>query len=206
MLRRALKFLLVLDFFAMLAALYAHANPLIFNESFWGHAHCIKIAGLTLSSYAHSHDGRFPYDARGYGNALLLLDEEVYFTLTGPGYSATPFHDAKKSGKQLPEEECGRVYVQGLTIDSNPEIALLFDKLPTPGGDHCHFVARFWAPLGREVWTVGGGSTFVREREWPEFKRNQVERRIQTRGSGKAVRGLSRGETIHAATAHDILT
>jgi hypothetical protein len=79
------------------------------------------------------------------------------------------------TGAELSEEDCGRVYVQGLTRKSNPEIALLFDKLPTPGGDHCHFPMRLWAPLGREVWLVGTAMHFIREQDWPDFARAQVE-------------------------------
>src|SRR5258708_7490107 len=84
-----------------------------------------------------------------YGNALLLLDEGCYFALTGPGYDAAAFHVAKRSSTELNEGDCGRVYVQGLSKKSHRGIALLFDKVPTPGGDHCHFPQRLWAPLGR---------------------------------------------------------
>jgi len=85
----------------------------------------------------------------------------------------------EKAGIELSEEECGRVYIQGLTKKSNPELALIFDRLPTPGGDHCHLPFRVWAPLGREVWLVGLGHIFVRESEWPEFSRKQVELLVQ---------------------------
>ena len=160
---------------ALAAVVYVRTHPLVFNESMWQHAHCIKIAGLELEGYADQNGGRFPSHAGGYGDALLLLNEDCYFALTGPGYDATAFHEAKCRGTDLPEERCGRVYVQNLTRKSDPEIALLFDKLPTPGGDHCHLPARLWAPLGREVWLVGGWQTFVPESEWPAFARRQVE-------------------------------
>src|SRR5262245_30291807 len=139
------------------------------------HAHCIKFAGLQLEQYASEHDGRFPSHPKGYPNALLLMDEECFHSLTGPGYDATPLREAKRMAKELAEEDCGRVYIQDLTKKSNPEIALLFDKLPTPGGDHCHLPRRLWAPLGREVWFVGCHSTFVKESDWPDFVERQVE-------------------------------
>lgn len=174
--KRKLGWLLLLAAVALiLTAVYVHTHPLVFNESFWGHAHCIKIAGLTMHAYAGQHGGRFPYDPNGYGNALLLLDEDIYFTLTGPGYDAAPFHEAKRSGTDLSEDDCGRVYVQGLTLNSNRGIALLFDKLPTPGGDHCGSIYRLTAPLGREVWFAGAHSTFVQESQWPEFAKEQIE-------------------------------
>jgi hypothetical protein len=139
------------------------------------HRHCIVCAGLALQEYAGAHQGRFPFDPKGYGNALLLLDEACFHNVTGPGYDPEPFSEAKNSGQELAEEKCGRVYVQGLTTKSNRKIALLFDKLPTPGGDHCHLPMRLWAPLGREVYLVGSEHLFVEESEWPEFASNQVE-------------------------------
>jgi hypothetical protein len=110
---------------------YVRTHPLVFMEA---HRHCIKFAGGAWEQYASEHDGRYPSHPRGYGNALLLLDGEYFNSLTGPGYDATPFHEAKRSGKDLPEEECGRVFVQGLSKKSALEIVVLFDKLPTPGG------------------------------------------------------------------------
>jgi hypothetical protein len=154
---------------------YVQTHPLVFNESLWSHAHCIKAAGLTLDGYAQDHGGKFPYDVKGYGNALLILPEECYHTLTGPGYDTDAFHEAKRTGGVLHEDDCGRVYIQGLTTKSNHQIALLFDKVPTPGGDHCHFPTRLWAPLGREVWLVGCHQEFVPESAWPDFASKQVE-------------------------------
>ena len=67
------------------------------------------------------------------------------------------------------------MYVQGLSETNDPEIALLFDKMPTPGGDHCHFLARVFAPLAREVWTIGSDRRIVRQSEWPAFAKRQIE-------------------------------
>jgi hypothetical protein len=108
-----------------------------------------------------------------------LWNEESFHTLTGPGYDAAPFHEAKRKGQELSEEDCGRVYIQGLTTKSNSNIVVLFDKIPTPGGDHCHFPHRLWAPLCREVWTVGRFSMEIEESEWPEFAQKQIELLVQ---------------------------
>jgi len=67
------------------------------------------------------------------------------------------------------------VYVQGLRDTDDPEIALLFDKLATPGGDHCHLFRRMTAPLGREVWTIGGGMRFIPESRWPAYAKEQIQ-------------------------------
>jgi hypothetical protein len=108
-----------------------------------------------------------------------MMNDDSLHALTGPGYDATPLREAKETGSDLPEEECGRVYIQGLTKKINPEIAVLFDKLPTPGGDHCPLPFRLWASLGREVLYIGWGQSFVLERDWPEFTRKQVELLVQ---------------------------
>ena len=95
--------------------------------------------------------------------------------LNGPGYDEGPFHEALRNGTDLSEEDCRRVYVQGLTARSNPQIAILFDKIPTPGGDHCQLPIRMGAPLCRDVGLVTGQAIRVPETEWPEFARKQIE-------------------------------
>lgn len=159
---------------------YIRSNPLVFNESSFQHAHCISQARQVLSMYAETHNGRFPTHPEGYANALLLMPEDMpWYALTGPGYDPKVLADAKARGTKLSEEECGRVYVQGLTVRSNPKLVLLFDKLPSPGGDHCHLPARIWAPLAREVLFVSGEDTVIRESDWPDFARQQVELLVQ---------------------------
>jgi hypothetical protein len=164
--------LLAVSLTTVVGSLYVRTHPLVFMDV---HRHCIKGAGLELERYANEHGRRFPSHPQGYGNALLLLDEDYFDCLTGPGYDAAPLREAKEARTDLAEEACGRVYIQGLTKKSNREIALLFDKLPTPGGDHCYLPIRLWAPLGREVWFLGCEMSFVREDDWPEFARRQVD-------------------------------
>jgi hypothetical protein len=148
---------------------------LVFNESFLGHAHCVKGSGLSLETYALDHGGRYPFHTNGYGDALLLVNDGWDAALTGPGYDTRVFERARRTGEDAPETEFGRVYVQGLSNTNDLAIALLFDKLPTPGGDHCHLFRRMRAPLGREVWTVGGGMQFVPESRWPGYSKEQIE-------------------------------
>lgn len=140
------------------STIYVRAHPRVFNESFFGHAHCIKSAGLGLDTYAADHFGRFPFHTNGSAAALILAIAGGYCSnseLTGPGYVT-------------------RVYVQGLGQADNGQIALLFDKVPTPGGDHCHLFQRLRAPLGREVYTIGNGMRFIPESEWAEYSKRQV--------------------------------
>lgn len=154
--------------------IYVWCNPLIFNESFWGHAHCIKSAGLAFLNYADQHGGQFPAHPRGYGDALLLLDVDLAYALTGPGYDDAAFHLAKQRGTPLAEQDCGRVYIQGLNASAGSTVAILFDKRSTPGGDHCHLFARCTAPLGREVAFADGHSDFIPDSDWPAFVQTQL--------------------------------
>ncbi len=153
---------------------YVRTHPLVFNESFLGHAHCIKGGSLDLMGYAHEHGGKFPFHTNGYGDALLLVNNGWDAALTGPGYGTQVFERARRTGEDAPESEFGRVYVQGLSDTNDPEIVILFDKLPTPGGDHCHLFRRMTAPLGREIWTIGSGMRFIPESRWPAFANEQI--------------------------------
>jgi len=172
---RLLTVLAVVIALVTLGTIYVRSHPLVFNESFFGHAHCIVIGGIDLGRYAQDHDGRFPYSTNGYGDALLLVPDAWFPSFTGPGYDAGVFERALKTGQHLPEELCGRVYVQGLSETNDPEIAILFDKFPTPGGDHCHLLARMIAPLAREVWTIGSGHRAIPLSKWPAFAKHQIE-------------------------------
>lgn len=161
-----------------LCSYFVRTHPLVFNESFLNHAHCIKGTGLSLLAYAEDHGGRFPSHTNGYGDALLLMTNEMaefWGGFTGPGYDGRVFAEAARTGHHIPEEACGRVYVQGLSKTDNPQIALLFDKLPTPGGDHCHLLARLRAPLVREVWTIADGLKVIPESGWAAYSRQQIE-------------------------------
>ena len=157
---------------------YVRSRPLVFIESFFSHAHCMVQVGLSFRMYAQDHGGTLPFHTNGYGDALVILMAEYGdhpSTLTGPGYDPAVFMQALTNHYDVPEAECGRVYVQGLNQPNNPDIAIFFDTLPTPGGDHCHLLKRLSSPLGRELWTLGGDSKFIKENGWPEFAKNQID-------------------------------
>ncbi|MEW6159906.1 MAG: hypothetical protein AB1813_20945 [Verrucomicrobiota bacterium] len=144
--------------------------------------------GLALGIYAQENEGRFPLHTNGYGDALLLLLPHGAFpeSLTGPGFDAAIFERASHSGGDVPENQCGRVYIPGLSETNNPAIAIFFDKLASPGGDHCHFFHRFTAPMGREVWTIGGSRRFILERDWPSFMNEQLALLVEAGFTGTA--------------------
>ncbi len=160
----------------VLIIIYVKTHPLVFNESFLSHAHCIPQAGMALRMYAGDHHGQYPSHTNGYGDALMLLykAEPHGYYLTGAGYDSSIFEKTLKSGTGVAEKDCGRVYVQGLCETNNPETVVLYDKIPTPGGDHCHFLNRIFAPLGREVLFIDGGHRFIRESEWQMFAAKQI--------------------------------
>lgn len=158
------------------SGVYYATHPLIFNESFWSHAHCMKAATLGLLNYADQHSGRLPAHPGGYGDALLLLDDEGDYALTGPGYDEGPLKEARRTGNHLPDEECGRVYIQGLTDkpkSGSTNVVVIFDKLPNPG-DHHHLTERIFGPLGREVGYVDGHIEFIPESAWTAFVKSQI--------------------------------
>lgn len=142
---------------------------------FHAHEHCIKQTGLGLRTFAVDHNGRYPFHTNGFGDALLLYLKETGDDprlFTAPGDDGALFKECLKTGAHMPEERCTRAYVQGLSDTNNPEIALVFDRYPTRGGDHFR---RPWGPLLREVSMLDGSMQVIREEKWPEFRRKQIE-------------------------------
>jgi hypothetical protein len=152
-------------------------GPDIYWESFWRHEHCILQVNNALRMYSAGHDLRYPVSSRGYGDALLLLADDLngyWYPVGGPGYSDEVFKRCLADGSDVPEAECGRVYVQGLRYDADLEVVVLFDKLASPG-DHTHGPRRFFAPLVREVLFNDGHREYVPLSKWPEFAKRQIE-------------------------------
>ncbi len=163
----------------------AYISMAVFNV-FHTHEHCIKQAGLALRTYALDNQGNLPYDTNGFGNALLLLMRAEYLgdtnglystgPITGPGDDGSLFRKALKTGARIAEQQCSRIYIQGLTEKNNPQIAILWDKKSSPGGDHFH---RPWGPLLREVCLLDGSMQIIPEKNWAGFVSNQVELLVQ---------------------------
>jgi len=145
------------------------------------HQHCIKQAGMAFQLYAGDHQGRLPFSADGFGNALLLLAETnsgndyvggFLGCLCGPDDDRHVFREALKNHSVVPEEKCSRVYIQGLSETNDPQICILFDRNSCRGGDH------FRSPWGhrvREVCLLDGSMQVIRDADWPAFSRRQVE-------------------------------
>ncbi len=140
------------------------------------HQHCIKVSGSVLSSYAHDHEGRFPVHTNGFGDALALLVSEGYDDgrhLVGVDDDASWLRAAATNHTDVPEELCTRIYVQGLTEDSDQGVAILFDRYAVRGGDHFRGVRK--QPYLREVCLLGGPMLTISFDRWSAFARDQIE-------------------------------
>jgi len=157
----------------------------LFNV-FHAREHCIKQAGIAFKQYQYDNYGNLPYDTNGFGNALLLLVKAGYLgdtnspysigPITGPGDDGSFFEEALKTGAPIPEQKCSRIYIQGLSETNNPQIAILWDKKSSPGGDHFR---RPWGTLLREVCLLDGSMQVIPEKSWAGFVSNQVELLVQ---------------------------
>jgi hypothetical protein len=139
------------------------------------HLHCIKQVSIAFHIYSSEHQGQLPFSTNGFGDALLLLakeDPSDIFCLCGPDDDGHIFRDAIKNNTIVREDQCSRVYVQGLSETNDPQICLLSDRNSCRGGDH------FRSPWGhrvREVSLLDGSMQVIRDENWPEFSRQQVE-------------------------------
>ena len=153
------------------------------------HQHCIKGAGMAFRIYSSEHQGQFPFSTNGFGNALLILakeDPSSIHNICGPDDDGHIFTDALKNNSSVSEDQCSRVYIQGLSESSDPQICLLFDRNSCRGGDH------FRSPWGhrvREVCMLDGSMQVISHEHWPEFSLNQVELLVAA--------GFSRTNALH---------
>lgn len=146
------------------------------------HQHCMKITSMALRQYADKHQSNYPVHTNGFGDALLLLVKEGFLddvnTLCGPLDDGHVLRAALTNGLPVPEAQCTRVYVQGLSLYDSPELCLLFDRDSHRGGDHFYGTGK---RLREVVMADGGGFTGVVDAQWPAFVSNQV-RLLQAKG------------------------
>ena len=134
----------------------------------YAHRHCTASAFIVLSIYAGDHGGRFPEHPQGFGDAMKLAmqsDDDAWL-FSAPGDDGRNLLVAGDVNENL----CTRAYVPGLTERSNGRLALLFDRYPTPGGDH--FRSPWGTPLRDVVFVQGPGT--IPEAKWPAFVQEQI--------------------------------
>ena len=147
----------------------------IFYGLNYSHQHCIKQIGLFFPIYSSEHFGQLPFSTNGFGDALLILlkeDPTVINSICGPDDNGRIFIEALKNNSIVPEEKCSRVYIQGLSESNDPQICILFDRNSCKGGDHSRSP---WGHPLREAWLLGDGMKGIRDEDWPEFSRKQVD-------------------------------
>ena len=140
------------------------------------HQHCIKSAIFILFGYANEHGGTYPKSDRGWGDAMLSFasgpdDTNWVRFFVGVDDDGAHLIRALKTGEDVIEEQCTRIYVQGLTEKSDSGIAILFDRESVKGGDH--FRGLPGQQRLREVITVGGTHQMIKDPEWPSFVARQ---------------------------------
>lgn len=167
------KWLLVsVTFFGLLVGLI---GTWFWSLGHYVHQHCIKQAGFTFRIYSSDHQGRLPFSTNGFGDALLILvraDPPSMHSLCGPGDDGRLFNEALQNNSVVPEDQCSRVYIQGLSETNDPQLCILFDRNSCRGGDH------FRSPWGhrvRELCLLDGSMQVIADEHWPEFSETQVE-------------------------------
>ena len=81
------------------------------------------------------------------------------------------FSNALTHGFHVPESQCSRVYVQGLSRTNDPQLCILFDRRSVPAGDHFYGSGK----RVREACMIDGSMEVVPDKGWTEFSRRQVE-------------------------------
>lgn len=148
---------------------------------FRAHQHCSKGLGLLLRQYASTHYGNYQVHSNGFGDALLLLikddDHANVRLLVAPGDDGKMLLECLEKHLDVPEAECSRIYIQGLSEkNADDGVALVFDTYPTPGGDHFR---RPWGKPIRDVVMADGSVEFIPEKRWPAFAHDQIERLVR---------------------------
>ncbi|NQT15805.1 MAG: hypothetical protein HQ582_23825 [Planctomycetes bacterium] len=96
----------------------------------WSHC-CDKALYSTLVYYADKHDGEFPAgEATPEASLSLLYKEDPYIahTLRGKSVPETVVLERLGQGQLLSPDTCGWHYVEGLTLDDDPGIALFLGQ------------------------------------------------------------------------------
>ena len=159
------------------------------------HQHCIVQTILAIKTYSIEHDGHLPFSTNGFGNALLLLADPSsgndymggwVAPLCGPDDDGHIFRKALQNHSIIPEDQCSRVYIQGLSETNDPEICFLFDRNSSKGGDHGRSP---WGHPVREVGMLEGTRRVIRDEDWPDFSRKQVDLLVAA--------GFSRTNALH---------
>ncbi len=154
--------------------------PIVLGYGWWrytfpyGLSHCCDmILYGALEDYARTHDGAFPAGETTPEASMSLLyrektdwhaDERLLRGKTVPEHVVK---DILERGELLSQDTCGWHYVEGLRMDDDPRLALIWD---TAGLGH---MGGRLAEGGHIVIFVDGQKEYVPEVEWEEFIEKQ---------------------------------
>ena len=126
--------------------------------------------GMALLMYADEHDGHFPSGGETPEASLCLLYKYVNSPelMAGKAASVQQAAAVLEKGGALGPNECNWYYVEGLTSRNNPELLVLWDKVPGLG----HNCERLPAG-GHEVLFSDGHAEFIQEPDWLKFLADQ---------------------------------
>jgi len=156
---------------------------------------CDKQLWSALHAYAEAHGGEFPSGEATPEASLSLIGKEYAYLLVRRGASTKVVEQMLDRGELLDSETCGWNYVEGLRLDSDPKLALFWDKegLSEIGGrlpEGGHFVSY-----------VGSAYEYVPASRWGSFLEEQRRLLAEEKEKGSAtnsrnVRGWPRGQSI----------
>src|SRR5262249_43229573 len=136
----------------------------------YGPSHCCDlILKNVLDDYANDHDGKYPVGKEPPESSLSLLHPNYVDAniLRGKSVPLAVVQDILDRGELLGPDSCGWHYVEGLTLNDDPRLAVFWDKvgLGHDGqrlgeGDHI-------------VTSLGGQRPLVTGLEWPGFLEEQ---------------------------------
>lgn len=89
---------------------------------------CDKQLYFALMEYAQEHGGEFPSGQATPEASLSLIGAKCAYLLRRRDVPEEDVQQILENGDLLSPETCGWNYVEGLRLDSNPELALFWDK------------------------------------------------------------------------------
>lgn len=149
-------------------ALFAFARRYQRYQYPYGAYHrCDKQLWFALREYAEAHEGRFPAGEATPEASLSLLGRQYAYLLPRRDVPVEVVERLPDEGRLLGPETCGWNYVEGLRLDSNPKLALFWDKeglneiggRPPEGGHYVSF--------------IDSAYEYVPEPQWKQFLNEQ---------------------------------
>jgi len=149
----------------------------LYRKSVYPHGHhpaALLSMYLDLRNYAADHDGNFPVSTKGGLDALQQLYPQYAagIELAGISGDGDATVAALSHGSPLNPSLTSWVYAQGLRVDDDPDLALLWESKGglSPNGRRNEFG-------GHAVVLVGSEVTNAPAVDWDEYLKEQEQRR-----------------------------